>query len=108
MGLALGRLSSGLIWELSLHSWRLRLESEQVADCGGKREQKQELRAGGGGHFEEPAEVTWATILWLASANSSPPHLTPRASASSTSDTHLGPPLVLEAQKPLSPGGSAP
>lgn len=107
MGLALRRLSWGLIWRLSLRSWKLRLESGQVADCGGKREQKQELRAGGGGHFEEPAEVTWATFLWLASANASPPHLTPRASASSTSGTHLGVSFVLEAQKPLSPGGSA-
>lgn len=73
MGLALRRLRSGLIWDLSLQSWRLSVESEHVADCGGKRGQKQELRAGGVAHFEEPAEVTWATFLWLSSANSSLP-----------------------------------
>lgn len=106
MGLALRRLRSGLIWDLSLQSWRLSLESEQVADCGGKREQKQGLRAGGVGHFEEPAEVTWATFLGLASANSSPPLLTPSASASSTSGTHLRAPLFWRLRS-LSPQGAA-
>lgn len=50
--------------------------------------------------------MTWATFLLLASANSSPPHLTPSTSASSTHDTNSGALLAPEAQKPFSPGGS--